>query len=77
MITKLKQELENFTSLNLFRCPKCGKIFEWDYAKYYPEEKQYQCPKCLASVYEEALEQVNVIDYMEELYLNYKEVCDE
>ena len=30
MITKLKQELENFTGLNLFRCPKCGKIFEWD-----------------------------------------------
>ena len=45
MIKNLKQELENFTSLNLFRCPKCGKIFEWDYAKYYPEEKQcfYTC----------------------------------
>ena len=48
MITKLKQQLENFKRLNLFRCPKC-----------------------LAQIYEEALEQVNVIDYFEELYLYY------
>ena len=77
MITNLKQELENFTSLNLFRCPKCGKIFEWNNARYYPEDRLYECQKCLASIYEDALEQVNVIDYFEELYLNYKEMENE
>lgn len=72
LITEITNELCDFKNDNLYQCPNCEKIFEWDDVNYNPEESSYTCPKCRTTFNENGLQNVSVIDYIEEIYLTYK-----
>ena len=46
----LRDDLKQFESKNIYRCPCCEKIQEWDDVNYNPEENTYTCPYCKESM---------------------------
>ena len=71
VLEKIKEDLQQFTSEKMLRCPTCDEIIEWDDADYNPAGNEYTCPKCRATHSEIEFEVVNMLDYIEEVYLNY------
>lgn len=69
---EIRETLDKFTSKSLYQCPCCEKIIEWDDANYYPDENSYTCPECMHSFDEDALQEITLLDYIEELFLRYK-----
>ena len=73
MLTDLKDELKKYVGKNIYRCPLCEKTFEWDDYYYNPEESLYTCPCCLTDMNESDLENVNVYEFLEDMFIAYKE----
>ncbi len=72
VINDLLDNLRQFKSETLHRCPCCEKIIEWDDVNYNPEERTYTCPHCNNTFDENELENISIYDYIEEIYLTYK-----
>ena len=62
---RIANELENYASGNVRRCPECGEIInrtEWD-----DVGDKFKCPECGAVVESDDLEPLSVWDYMEDV----------
>lgn len=69
---EIKNTLEKFTSKNLYQCPNCDCINEWDDTNYNPEESTYTCKECRQTFDENELQQVTLLDYITDLFITYK-----
>ena len=76
VLSEIKNTLEKFTNKNLYECPCCECINEWDYKNYNPEECTYTCNECLNLFDENELQEVTFLDYITEIFINYKGVKD-
>ncbi len=72
MFDEIKNTLEKFTSKNLYQCPHCDSINEWDDSNYNPEESTYTCKDCMHTFNETELLEVTLLDYITDLYITYK-----
>lgn len=77
VFNSILEELKEFKNRNLYRCPYCEKIFEWNDVNYNPEDSIFTCPKCTTAYEETELENISMYDYIEEIYLTYKGVNNE
>lgn len=77
VFNSILEELKEFKNKNLYRCPYCKKIFEWNDVNYNPEDGTFTCPKCTTTYDETELENISMYDYIEEIYLTYKGVNNE
>ena len=68
----LRDDLKQFESKNIYRCPCCEKIQEWDDVNYNPEENSYTCPHCKETFNEIELEHINALDYFVDMFITYK-----
>ena len=69
---EIKNTLEKFTNKNLYQCPNCDCIDEWDDTYYNPEDSTYTCKKCMHTFNENELLEVTLLDYITDLFITYK-----
>ena len=71
VFNEILEDLKQFKNKNLYRCPYCDAMIEWDDVNYNPEESTYTCPKCSETFAEEELQNISMYDYIEEIYLTF------
>ena len=69
---EIKDTLEKFTSKNLYQCPNCESIDDWDDSNDNPEENTYTCKDCMQTFSEDELQEVTLLDYITDLFITYK-----
>ena len=77
ILNGFREVLKHFTNNQLYRCPCCGKIIEWDDANYNPEDATYTCPKCGETFNEFTLQAISLYELIEEMFIAFKEKNDE
>jgi len=68
----LRDDLKQFKSENIYCCPYCEKIQEWDNVYYNAEESTYTCSHCKETFNEDELEHINAFDYFADMFITYK-----
>ena len=69
----LKYELKQYKNVNLYKCPCCESVIEWEDVNYNPEEHTYTCPNCKAEFDENEMSNITFYDFIEDMFLTYKE----
>ena len=64
----IAKDLEAYASGNLYRCPECGEVIEWDNDQYNEETVAYTCQECDTTFEEHELEALSLYDYFEDCY---------
>ena len=72
VFNEILEDLKQFKNKNLYRCPYCDAMIEWDDVNYNLEESTYICPICRETFDEKELQSVSFIDYIEEVFAVYK-----
>lgn len=72
ILNSIIDELRKFEHKDMYQCPNCDLYFSWDDVDYNPEEGIYICPHCKEIIQEEDLQSVNLIDYIEDVFMTYK-----
>lgn len=66
----IAEEIKRYARGDMYRCPECGEIIEWDNNQYNDEYCTYTCPSCGEVIEESELEALNLYDYFEDSIYN-------
>ena len=44
ILSSIIEDLRKFEHKDLYQCPYCDEVFEWNDVDYNPEEQAYTCP---------------------------------
>ena len=64
----IADNLKAYYNGEMYRCPECGEVIEWDNYQYNEETAVYTCQECEATIEEYELEALSLYDYFDDCY---------